>query len=104
MIKPKAVIEKSEAKPKRGHYRQKECPYCHTHVGNLGNHIRMKHPAERPPVEITKESLVSGEKPAPVEKGDPVFYCNDCHAELRKGENPCWNCGKFLNWSGIENA
>jgi hypothetical protein len=86
--------------PKRGNYKQKECPYCHAMVGNLGNHVRLKHPTEAPPREITKETLVEGKLPKAEDA--PTYYCTTCHAELRKGENPCWNCGATLVWEGIE--
>lgn len=97
-------------KGKRGSYKQKECPYCHTMVGNLGNHVKMKHQAEAkdtpapPPAELTKQDLLPGA--VPKEKKDseltsPVYYCQDCKAELRKGESECWNCHAVLNWEGI---
>lgn len=88
-------------KSPRGHYAQKECPYCHTHVGNLGNHIKMKHAADEPPLELTKESLLTGKKEHLLKTNAPIYYCNDCHAELRKGEAACWNCHKVLNWTGL---
>ncbi len=96
---------KKEEKKKRGQYKERECPYCHVHVRNLGNHIKMKHPAEAPqPPELTKEQLVGI---APVNPQEPkpeklAYFCNDCKAELRKGENPCWHCGANLIWDGIE--
>lgn len=96
----KAAVE--VAKKARGHYKQKECPYCHIHVGNLGNHIRLKHATEAPPVEISKESLLKKKSTSVMNTNEPTYYCNDCHAELRKDENPCWKCGKLLNWSAIE--
>lgn len=96
---------------KRGHYKQKECPYCHIHVGNLGNHINLKHPAERakvPPVDLTKQDLLgetkkhpADETPAEVKKANQLYYCQDCKAELRQGEETCWHCGAVLNWEGI---
>jgi hypothetical protein len=96
---------------KRGQYKQKECPYCHIHVGNLGNHIRLKHPVEfgaAPPVELTKENLLGVPTKSPVEikpeevrKAGLTYYCQDCKAELRQGENPCWNCGATLVWEEI---
>jgi len=104
--------KKSKQKPKekgRGQYRERECPYCHSMVRNLPNHIKLKHPAEskKPPEPgISKESLLSGK--APAKEHDPasnekerLYYCINCHAELRKGENPCWNCGVYLNWEDI---
>lgn len=94
---------------KREHYRQKECPYCGVHVGNLGNHIRMKHgeqakaeghTLETP--EVSKEALLSGEKPKKPELVNvPIYYCTACRAKLKKGENPCWHCGEYLNWEGV---
>lgn len=104
---PVKVAEKVVAKAKeavkkgRGHYQQKECPYCHIHVGNLGNHIRMKHPTETPPVELTKENLLKGKATPLTIEPAPVYYCTSCKAKLRKGENPCWHCGATLNWEGI---
>lgn len=100
---PKSVEKKRE------HYRQKECPYCGVHVGNLGNHIRMKHGdqakneglnLEKP--EVSKEALLSGEKPRTPEVANvPIYYCNACHAKLKKGENPCWHCSQYLNWEVV---
>jgi hypothetical protein len=91
---------------KRGQYKQKECPYCHQFVGNLGNHVKMKHPAETPPVEVTKEELlgvlpVTPAPPKPAELTTTVYFCTDCKAELRKGEENCWHCGAVMNWEGI---
>lgn len=86
--------------PKRGHYKQKECPYCHKYVGNLGNHVKLKHPLEHPPEYLTKERLLD-KKRTPQNEG-VTYACLQCHAEIRKGETSCWNCGKFLNWEGIE--
>jgi hypothetical protein len=96
---------KSEKK-KPVHYKQKECPYCKKHVGNLGNHVKMKHPAETPPAEITKEELLGGKTTTPAPKKTSeltplTYFCTDGKAELRKGENPCWNCGAAMNWEGI---
>ena len=71
-------------RPKRGHYKKQECPYCHKHFGNLENHIKLKHPLESPPAELTKEDLIN---PRPVKEKvvESVRYvCVDCHAELRK--------------------
>jgi hypothetical protein len=112
MTKPKVVPAKppeptGQTGKKRGQYKQKECPYCHIHVGNLGNHIHMKHPAESPPVEITKEEILGikkaetpGQKKA-TEVTPPTYFCTECKAELRKGEEKCWNCGAVMNWEGI---
>lgn len=100
-----------EVKKKRSHYKQKECPYCNMPVGNLPNHIRMKHAdqakaegyqVEKPPA--SKEELLSGKKPGKEQTPfDPVqvYYCTACRARLRKGENPCWHCGETLNWEGV---
>ena len=117
MVK-KAVAEKPEPpKPKRGQYKKKECPYCHKHLGNLENHIRLKHPAEAKkdgratePPPASKEQLL-GIAPAnpPADLPEKItYFCqgtfegSKCKAELRKGENPCWQCGEYLNWEGIE--
>lgn len=94
---------------KRGKYKKQECPYCHNHYGNLQNHINMKHPNEslakkdEPPA-LTADQVLGKEKvpPAPDKPWDVDYICNDCHAEIRKGETRCWNCGKTLNWEGIE--
>lgn len=98
-------------KGKRGSYKQKECPYCHSMVGNLGNHVKMKHQAEAkdtPPVpapqELKKSDLLTGSQPKAtkdMELTSPTYYCQDCRAELRKGESECWNCHAVLNWEGI---
>jgi hypothetical protein len=102
-----------EQKPnlKRGAYRKKECPFCHKFFGNLGNHINEKHKtpggqgeAPPPPPEppgMSKDTLLgkgAAVKTAPL---SPQYYCTSCRAELRKGENPCWNCGETLIWEGI---
>jgi len=106
---PPKKTDKPEDKKsgKRGHYRQKECPFCHAFVGNLPNHIKGKHPTEAekiPPQEITKGQLLGVEPkpPKPKSPGDTIYYCTNCKAELRKGETPCWNCGEDLIWEGIE--
>lgn len=95
------LVEKPPGRSKRGSYKQKECPYCHAHVGNLGNHIRLKHPAAaKEKIELTKEDLLAG-KAKPL-SDEPTYYCIDCKAELRKDENPCWHCGKYLDWTGVK--
>lgn len=107
------IVKSVEPKPqesagkKRGHYKRLECPYCHKHVGNLGNHIRQKHPTE--PIEpggeapsgtLTKDDLVRKEKkPEPEKVG---YHCEDCRGTVRKGEIECSHCGAMLNWEGIE--
>ncbi len=98
-------------KGKRGHYQQKECPYCHAMVGNLKNHVSLKHQAEAgeaPPLpapqELTKDDLVTGSEPKAKKDNElkpPVYFCQDCKAELRKGESECWNCRAVLNWEGL---
>lgn len=101
----KAESPPEPEKKKRGHYKERECPYCHKFVRNLGNHIKMKHPAESPePPEVTKEELlgVPTEKPPESRNKKVIYYCNNCHAEVRKGENQCWKCGETLIWEGIE--
>lgn len=104
--KSKSIKPPPETK-KRVHYKERECPYCHIHVRNLGNHVKQKHPAapgESPPppapVELTKEALL-GTGPKEVSIGHEIYYCSDCKAELRKGENPCWHCGATMNWEGL---
>ena len=104
--KVKEVIAPAEQPPKKekrsGGYKRHECPYCHKIVGNLGNHIRQKHPTEAPaPKEVTKESLL-GQAPKEKKTPEKVYYCLHCRAELRKNENPCWKCGQYLNWGLIE--
>ena len=90
---------------KRGGYKKQECQFCHKFVGNLPNHIRLKHSKEAEagepikPVEITRDALLK-DKPKPPE--EKIYYCQDCKAELRKGEKKCWNCGVGLIWEGIE--
>lgn len=97
-------------KKKRGQYKKQECPYCNKVVGNLANHIRMVHgdeakregyQVEKP--DITKDDLLgTGSKADNLTPKPPIYYCTNCRAKLRKGENPCWNCGQLLNWEGIE--
>jgi len=99
------VKSASASEKKRGQYKKVECPHCHTYVGNLQNHIRMKHqtPADKsqpPPAKtLTKDDLIIGAPPPDEPK---VYYCTGCKAELRKGENPCWNCQAVLIWDGLE--
>jgi len=108
-VKP-AEVKTKAAKPekKRGHYAQKECPYCHKHFGNVKNHILLVHKVEAEAdgrlKELTKEDLIkTGPKqPAPLTPEDKIYYCIECRAKLRKGENPCWHCGAQLIWEGIE--
>jgi len=105
-VAPQVVAKKATIGKKRGQYKQKECPFCHVFVGNLGNHVNMKHPGETPPLEITKDELlgVKGTTPLPkkaTELTPPTYFCTDCKAELRKGEEKCWNCGAVMNWEGI---
>lgn len=101
MTKPKEV--------KRGHYKKRECPYCHKHFGNLENHIQLKHKSELQEAQsvVTKEDLLGQATPKPERdnsaRPEKVTYaCNDCKAELKKGENPCWHCGAFMDWSQIK--
>jgi hypothetical protein len=103
---PEKILETPGQKgKKRGQYKQKECPYCHVHVGNLGNHVKMKHPTETgaQPLELTKEKLLGSEVlPKKDTEITPVtYYCSDCKAEVRKGESNCWNCQAALLWDGI---
>lgn len=110
--KPVKVKGKPADAPKRGHYKERECPYCHKMVRNLKNHIAQAHPADpgKPPpppsgpVELTKDNLLGGgpRGDAGAAPGQKTYYCTDCKAELRKGENPCWHCNATLNWEGIE--
>lgn len=109
MTQPKNAVEAQAMPGKRGSYRKKECPYCHKHFGNLGNHINQLHKIEAqaaghapPPVEMTINQLTGKEAPTPPRSVDsPIYYCTSCRAELRKGENPCWHCGEVLVWEGI---
>lgn len=96
------VEEKSN---KRGHYKRVECPYCHKTVGNLGNHIKQKHPNEVDIPALDKEVLTGQKPPSEIthlSNGKTIYYCEECKAELRKGEKECWNCGTTLVWDGIE--
>jgi hypothetical protein len=109
--KPGKTGKLGQSGKKRGAYKQKECPYCHKHVGNLGNHVKQKHQAEvkdspplQPPAELTKQDLLPGDVPKMKNEAkltSPVYYCEDCHAELRKGESECWHCHSVMDWEGI---
>jgi predicted RNA-binding Zn-ribbon protein involved in translation (DUF1610 family) len=113
MTKPKAKqapAPEPEPKKNRGKYTKVECPYCGAHVGNLPNHIRAKHAdqakaegfqVEKP--DVTKGDLLGQSKPPDnLTPKPPIYYCTNCHAKLKKGENPCWKCGEYLVWEGIE--
>ncbi len=93
---------------KRGNYKKKECPHCHKMMGNLGNHIKLAHPTEAentPAPALDKETMIKGEKPPAQDKPEDVEYiCEDCHAEIRKGEAVCWHCGETLIWEALENG
>lgn len=86
-----------------------ECPYCHKQFGNLKNHIAMKHGAEaqdqdqdqEKPTELTRDDLLKT-KPPPEKPEKRLYHCTGCGAEVKKDENPCWNCGRQLVWDGIE--
>lgn len=93
-----------EKKKKRGGYKQKECPYCKVMVGNLPNHIKLKHPAEATQAvqALTKDDILSGHAKENIIHGQKTYACADCHAEIRKGESECWHCGETLVWEGIE--
>lgn len=70
----KEVTKPKEAKEsKRGHYRKVECPFCHSMVGNLGNHVKLKHPAEAQQTPVTKETLLGQQKPPPASKPPGVL-------------------------------
>jgi hypothetical protein len=82
-------------------------------VGNLPNHLRLKHPTEKvqkPPEKkpLTKEEIL-GEKPPEdpetevqeIPNYKQIYACSNCRAEVRKGEAECWNCGLGLNWEGL---
>jgi len=88
---------------RRGKRTPQECQFCHRQYGNLKNHILMKHQAESggQPLELTKEDLL-GTKEKPAQPEEKIYTCNNCSAKLRKGENPCWQCGERLIWDGIE--
>jgi hypothetical protein len=105
--KSEGNLGEETGRKKRGHYRQKECPYCHKTVGNLKNHILQKHPSEagESAPALSKEVLTGEKKASEVVIPGPVdrqYYCVECRAELRKGEKECWNCGNILSWEGIE--
>lgn len=104
------TTEKEVKKHKQ--YKRHECPYCKKMVGNLPNHKLQKHAAEadaehRPALD--KAVLTGAALPGAVETPtshpqDIIYYCmgENCHAELRKGEESCWKCGQGLDWTGIE--
>jgi len=97
------MTEKSEKKIRRKRTPQ-ECPYCHKQYGNLKNHVLMKHQAEtgkEMPLELTKEDLLGSKEKEPPQESK-AYTCNNCGAKLRKGENPCWQCGERLIWEGID--
>ena len=102
----------AQEKKKRAKRKVQECPYCHKSYGNVKNHILMYHQAEvkQPAVQITKEELLGQKKPGqeipvkpelPGMPGEFVYHCTNCGANLRKGENPCHQCGERLIWDGI---
>ena len=80
-----------EKKPKRGHYKKQECPYCHKHFGNLENHIKMVHKTEAEAAgkdltakgkqELTNEDL-TGERPREQIETEIhtniTYYCTNC--------------------------
>ena len=105
-VAEKPTESKEPEKLKRGSYKERECPYCHKMVRNLGNHIKMAHAAEAPPPpEPTKESLLGIETAKPQDSGlkaKITYFCSSCRAEVRKGESQCWNCHETLLWEGIE--
>jgi hypothetical protein len=109
---PPPVSDKKPEVKTTGHKKgqrnkERECPYCHKMKRNLELHIRAVHKTETgaTAAPFTKETL-TGEKPATINPtlhaGETVYYCQDCHAELRKGETVCWNCQAILNWEGID--
>ena len=106
----------AQEKRKRSKRKVQECPYCHKSYGNVKNHILMYHQAEvkKAPVSLTKDDLLGKGKPpadppaAPPGEQPPQlaglasYHCNNCSAALRKGENPCHQCGERLIWDGID--
>jgi len=108
------MTTKKEAKTqtgKRKPYKRAECPYCHKVKGNLPNHILQKHPTEAAAraanTPAIDRAVLTGEKPPgavemTLHPEDIVYYCTGCRAELRKGEESCWNCGQALDWTNIE--
>ena len=100
-----AKIPETIKKLARGVYKKKECPYCNKMVGNLGNHVKMAHPAEAVKPEtpaLNKEILITPGAVKPTGEQSIVYACASCKAELRKGEVSCWNCGETLIWDGVE--
>jgi len=96
-------------KDKKKKFAEKECPYCHKTKRNLPNHIRSVHKSqaeaegyktENPP--LTRERLLGSKNAVLNLPGNKIYYCTNCRAKLRKGENPCWKCGESLNWSDIQ--
>ncbi len=92
-------------------YKLKECPYCHKFFGNVKNHILLKHQAELPgkgedgAVELTKEDLLGKEEESQDQEEQNAeinYHCNDCGADVRRGETRCHSCGATLIWEGIE--
>lgn len=110
--KKSAQVVPQPAKKTKKQYKERECPYCHDHVRNLGNHVKLKHGSdeqakkEHPaPTELTRESLLGepgGPAAMPEAGAKMIYYCQDCRAALRKGESSCWKCGGLLNWEGVE--
>lgn len=73
----------------------------------------MYHQAEvtkQPAIQLSKDDLLGkGTKPPedalpiqPQLAGQASYHCTNCKAALRKGENPCHQCGERLIWEGIE--
>lgn len=102
-----AIESQGEKTKTKKQYKRHECPYCHKVKGNLPNHILQKHPTEAAAPGLDKAVLTGAAPPARIElttshTQDNIYYCIGCHAELRKGEDSCWQCGQGLDWTNIE--
>jgi len=99
------------------------CPHCHKQVKELKRHIATMHPEKVETPVINKDELstsysqlkpkVTGkvlelkvEKPQkPETKAEPPgkgYHCVDCgYSGLKRGQNPCPQCGTQLDWSKV---
>jgi len=87
------------------------CPHCSKNVKNLRKHIKRMHPdqvakGEQPKAEPKTSVKTLELNVKPPEKKEPKkesevqgYHCIDCGALITKGQNPCPNCGTYLDWS-----